>query len=271
MSRDDEPKDPVLEKLREAGGNYADVAKEIAKGVVEYDRAKKRSPDGAPVHDPALFRNVSDTPMRNKELGIPFRTDPGSPSEAAAQEAQKTAEELGILPEPKPFTVPPREPPVRARREAETVPVSRDPVPAAEPRSRLWVVVAAALVTGLGIVALLRVTRTESVGADAGAVATPSASVAASPSVTVSPSAEMPAPPASSTVAVIAPASAGSTPHASPVKCGVRPAPAGSSGVVGVGPTEPPHAVAASAPKPVPAAPSASSRFGQFMEEEKQK
>lgn len=270
MSRDDEPKDPVLEKLREAGGNYADVAKEIAKGVVEYDRARKRSPDGAPVHDPALFRNVSDAPMRNKELGIPFRTDPGSPSEAAAQEAQKTAEELGILPEPKPFTVPPRDPPVRTRREAETVPVSRDPVPAAEPRSRLWVVVAAALVTGFGIVALLRVTRTESAGADAAVAATASASgvpsVAVVPSAAVVPSV-VPAPVASSTTDVVPPSSA----HASPVKSAARPAALGSGVGAAVLPSEPTHAVSASASKPVPVAPSASSRFGQFMEEEKQK
>jgi hypothetical protein len=280
MSQDDEPKDPVLEKLRAARGSYTDVAREIAKGVVEYDRAKKRAPDGGAVHDPALFKDVSDAPVRNAELGIPFRTAPGSPAEAAAQGAQRSAEDLGILPEPKPFTVPPREP-LRASREAETVPVSRDPVVAQEPRRRAWVFLLAALVTGLGLIAVVRLTQKGETQADAGATATTASANASVVSAATGSSAPIVAPsappsavmaaPSASAMAPSAPSAPPSAAVASPVKSAAHPVAAPS--VAAHVPTAPEPPTAGTVPPSKPAAPaaSASSRFGQFIEEEKQK
>lgn len=273
MSQDDEPKDPVLEKLRAARGSYTDVAREIAKGVVEYDRAKKRAPDGGPVHDPALFKDVSDAPVRNAELGIPFRTAPGSPAEAAAQGAQRSAEDLGILPEPKPFTVPPREP-LRASREAETVPVSRDPVVTQEPRRRAWVFLLAALVTGLGLIAVVRLTQKGATQSDAGATATTASANASVVSAATGSSAPIVAPSAPPSAVMASPSALPMAPSAavaSPVKSAAHPVAAPS--VAAHVPTAPEPPTAGTVPPSKPAAPaaSASSRFGQFIEEEKQK
>lgn len=103
MSKD--RKDP-LEALRDGQGNFTEIAREIAAGVVKYDRAKKEAPKAVKVPGPERFKELSDQPVRNSELGIPFRTAPKSAAEAAARKEAATPEELGLLPKPKPFTNP---------------------------------------------------------------------------------------------------------------------------------------------------------------------
>lgn len=104
---DSKSKDPVLEDLIEGKSSFTRVAREIAAGVVEYDKARKRRARDVAQAGPEPFQDVSDEPLRNLELGLPFRTNPNSPAEAVAREVEvKSREELGLLPKPVPLTDP---------------------------------------------------------------------------------------------------------------------------------------------------------------------
>jgi hypothetical protein len=71
----------------------------FSEGVVEYEKARKReAAHGVHTLPQDVLDQISDEPLKPRDMGIPMRTQPNSPAEALAQKDAHTREDFGLAP-----------------------------------------------------------------------------------------------------------------------------------------------------------------------------
>lgn len=256
MTDDPKKKDPVLDGMLERK-SFTSVAREIAAGVVAYDKAQKRGPKvkGPEIENLDAF---SDEPLRPREMGIPMRTQPNSPREKDLQDAARTREELGLLPKParaaEPAPAPARS--SDSERRAQPTVVT---IPKVGPSPR-------ALAVGGGVVvgAVLLALATRAFAPSTGTTPSATAATSAAPVVHAPAAPSLPALPSPTfvstqpTVASAEPPSASARPHPS-ATVGAVPAAAASAPSSPAPIAAPPKPSASTMPAVAPPPPATSS------------
>ena len=99
MTDDSKPKDEGVLNGALPRKSFTKVAREIAEGVVEYEKARKReAAHGVQTLPQDVLNQISDEPLKPRAMGIPSRTEPNSPAEALAQKDAHSREDLGLTP-----------------------------------------------------------------------------------------------------------------------------------------------------------------------------